>query len=452
MGRDVGLNEDDANTWLAPLKLDAIGPKRAVISGIPNAFFKSRIKFQFAPLLKQCLARSFAYASLDDDFELELRIGASTGGNSPRTASIPAAGPGDESRRATQADRPAQGSLFADFIAAPSNSLALRAARDVALAPGREYNPLFICAAMGMGKTHLLRAIASEAARHNPELQIVYQTAEAFTNDLVDGIRLKRTKSVRQRYRTAEILLLDGVDFLQVSQRSQEELLHTFDEVRAAGGQLVFSADRLPGALTGLNPGLRTRLQTGLVVEIGLLDREQRMRVLKAKADAQGIALTDEMVRMLAERITSGIRPLEGALVRLVTYASMYDEAITEEFVQRVAEPFFDQQPKPAGLPVGSAAVFATVCNRFDVTLKTLRSRERTAHVSRARRVAAYLLRELGTLSYPEIGAALGGRTHSTVIHAIGRVHEELDADPQFRHVIMKVRHELSGGSEGTAS
>jgi chromosomal replication initiator protein len=139
-------------------------------------------------------------------------------------------------------------------------------------------------------------------------------------------------------------------------------------------------------------------------------------------------------------------------LVRLVAYASMYDEAVTLDFVERVAAPFFDRDPDQAGLPVSSDAVFARVCDQYEVTLKALRSRDRTAHISRARRVAAYLLRELGTLSYPEIGTALGGRTHTTVIHAVNRVQEELQEDPHFRHAMMKVRYELSGRAAEAAS
>lgn len=450
-----GLAPDDANTWLPPLQLDAIGPRRAVISGVPNAFFKSRIKFQFAPLLKQCLARTFSDTSPDGDFELELRIGAaSTDSSAPGAAPDPAGDSGRpvSSGHSVLSAHPGPRTAFADFIEAPSNALALRAAMEVARAPGREYNPLFICAATGMGKTHVLRAIAGEAARNTPQARILYRTAEAFTNDLVEGIRLRRTKTVRQRYRAVDMLLLDSVEFLLVSQRAQEELLHTFDEVQAAGGQLVFSADRLPAAMTALHPGLRSRFQMGLVVEIGSADRELRLRVLRARAKGQGVGLSEEMIQLLAKRISSGIRPLEGALVSLVAHASMYDEPITMEFVERVAEPFFDREPEQAGLPVPSDAVFAEVCDRFEVTLKALRSRERTAHISRARRVAAYLLRELGALSYPEIGSALGGRTHSTIIHAIGKVHEELDADPHFRHAMMKVRHDLSGDRARIAS
>lgn len=446
-----GLTPDDAKTWLPPLRLDAIGPRRAVISGVPNAFFKSRIKFQFTSLLKECLARSFSDSSLDGDFELELRIGtASDDASAPGEAPVPAGKSGrtdlsGHSSRPAVSARPGPRTAFADFIEAPSNALALRAAQDVARAPGREYNPLFICAATGMGKTHLLRAIAEAAEQNIPQSKILYCTAEAFTNDLLEGIRHRRTKTVRQRYRAVHMLLLDSVEFLLVSQRAQEELLHTFDEVQAAGGQLVFSADRMPAAMSALHPGLRSRFQMGLVAEIGAADRELRLRVLRARAEAQGLALSEEMIELLAGRITSGIRPLEGALVRLVAYASMYDESITMEFVERVAEPFFDREPEQPGLPVSSDAVFAEVCDRFEVTVKALRSRERTAHISRARRVAAYLLRELGALSYPEIGSALGGRTHSTIIHAIGKVQEELDADPHFRHAIMKVRHELCG-------
>ena len=251
-------------------------------------------------------------------------------------------------------------------------------------------------------------------------------------------------KTMRQRYRTAHMLLLDDVEFLQVSQRSQEELLHTFDEIHRAGGQLVFSANQPPAEMTTLNPALRSRLQMGLVAEIAPANHKLRLRVLREKAKIQGIALTEEMLELLTTRITCGIRPLEGALVRLVAYTSMYDEPVTMEFVERVAAPFFDKPTEATGLPVASNVVLAKVCDQYEVSVKSLYSRNRSSYISRARRVAAYLLRELSVLSYPEIGAVLGGRSHSTMIHAIEKVRTELDADPHFRDTMMKTRCELS--------
>lgn len=448
-----GLGDEDARSWLPSLELASISEKKAVLSGIPNAFFRSRIHSRFAPLLRASLAQCFAHTPLDDDFRVELRVGKGEGEDSARGGGEPpgTAGAGARGRTAERPGAPfaAAGAQYSfdDFVEAPSNRLALGAARAVAAGGGKGYNPLFLVAGTGMGKTHLLRAIAATAAANMPQGRIVYQTAEEFTNDMVEGIRRKRMNSVRRQYRTADMLLLDGVDFLQVSERSQEELLHTFDAVHGAGGRLVFSADRLPAAMTALHPTLRSRFQMGLVTEIAPAEHELRVRLLLTKARAQDIALTEEMADTLARRITSGIRPLEGALVRLLAYSSMLHEPITPEFMCRVAEPFFDREPEPQGLPVASESVFVRVCDRYEVTMKTLRSRDRSSNVARARRVAAYLLRELSTLSFPEIGTALGGRTHSTVIHAINNVRAELDSDPQFRHAMMKLRHELSGNA-----
>ena len=461
------LNQEDAAAWLPALELTSISPEKAVLSGIPNPFFKNRIGHQFAPLLRQCLAESFGQTRFEEDFQLELRIGKAGPGRGRGGGATAAAGEAVPAGNVAAAQEPeANGDMMAGgvsrpetadarfsfdtFVEGPSNRLALKLARDVAAHPGGRRNPLFIVAGVGLGKTHLLRAIAHEAKRRSPQPRVIYRTAEEFTNEVVDGIRQKRMKALRNRYRTVDMLLLDDVEFLLVSVKAQEELLHTFDAVQSAGGQLVFGSNRFPAALEGLNPTLLSRLEAGLATELGEPEQELRLGMLKMKARAEGVPLSAEAAQLLVRRISTGFRRLEGALVRLAAYASMLAEPITPDFVNKVAEPLFDPEPLASpGLPVAGDLVLGRVCDHFGITMKTLRSRERTARIARARGVAVYLLREAGALSYPEIGAALGGRSHSTILHAMRKIERELAADPHYRRAVNGLLADLQGGGSG---
>ncbi len=462
------LDEEDAATWLPPLELASLSPGKAVFHGIPNTFFKNRIQARFAPLVRECLAEAFGAPPLGEDLALDLRVG----GAPSREISLhqpqvggPAEFPGavypEVDPLPPEASQSAYGGAgapvrpgvpgsaefsFADCIEGEANAAALKLSRQVADAPGARYNPFYLVGGVGLGKSHLLRVIAAEVSRAEPSLRVVYRTAEAFTNDVLDGIRRKRMPAVREVYRTADLLLVDDVQFLQVSERSQQELLHTFDALHGAHKQVVFSADRFPAELGRLEPTLRSRMEMGLAAEIAPPNSKMRLAFLMAKARSNGLELPPESAQLLAQKITSGFRQLEGALVRVAAYAALHGEAATPAFVARVAEPFFEEEPEPPGLPVSEEIVLGRVCDHFGLAMKTLRSRGRTAHLAKARRVAVYLLRETGGLSFPEVGAALGNRSHSTIIHAMRVVQKELDSDPAFRKAVFRLRCSLAGG------
>ncbi|MCZ6842659.1 MAG: chromosomal replication initiator protein DnaA [SAR324 cluster bacterium] len=450
------LKEEDAAAWLPALELTSLSPSKAVLSGIANPFFRNRIGHQFAPLLRECLAESFVQTRFDEDFQLELCVGSGAGRQAdPEGAGgMIAAGDADGLAPANllAADEtghnpfsgPEDRYTFHTLVEGPCNRLALQLAREVAAKPGKRHNPLFIVGGIGLGKTHLLRAIAHQTRRAHPLFKVIYRTAEEFTNDVVDGIRRKRMKAFREKYRGADLLLLDSVEFLSVSVKAQEELLHTFDALHAAEAQLVFSSTRFPAALDGLDPALRSRFEPGLVTELSEPDDALRLRMLQAKAAMEQVMLPENVARLLIERISSGFRRLEGALVRLIAYASMLNEPITVNFAARVAEPFFDPAPpEAAGLPVTADAVLGAVCDQYGITVKALRSRNRMKTLVEARRVAMYLLREAGGLSYPEIGAALGSRTYSTVQQALGKVERDLMTNIGFKNALSGLREEL---------
>ena len=435
------LGSEDAAAWLPLLEPTHVAADQVVLSGVPNSFFKSRIATKFLGVIREGLARAFPDVPFVADVPVELRVGPAGGLGENAPAALP---PGTA---AGAAAKPPQGLeprlTFATFQEGEANRLALALARQVAAAPGARYNPLLLVGGSGLGKTHLLQALVVQVTVDRPHWQVRYATAEAFAQDVWEGIRRRRMADLRSRYRTLHLLALDDLEFLPGKRKVQEELLYTLDALHGTGRQLVFSARSYPRAMEGLDPALRSRLEMGLITELAPPDAETRRRIVQARASAEGLRLAPEAEALLVERITASPRQLEGALLRVAAYASLLEERVTADFVARAAAPCFDPEPG-AGLPVPAERILGAVCDRFALSVTALRSRSRTASVVTARQVAAYLLREMGRLSFPEIGAALGNRSHSTMIHAVRAMERALGREPPLRRQVVALREELA--------
>lgn len=442
------LSEEDAEAWLSPLQLVSLGPEKAVLGGIPNTFFRNRIRRRFAPLLRECLSEAFPTLQIGERFSIELNLGAS--GEAPGAALHPKAPPAAAGGEAPPAGQSPPRYRFDNFLEGPHNRDALRFARKVAASPGQRYNPLLLVGAVGLGKTHLLRAIAHQLGQRFAPQKVVYTTAEAFANEVVDGIRGKKMARVREVFRQADALLVDDIDFLAVSPKSQMELLHTFQALQAAGKQMVFSAIRFPAAIAGLDPALRSRLEGGLIVDIAPPDEQARLNLIAARAAEEGIDLPEESARLLARRISAGPRQLEGALLRLGAYASLHETPLTPDFVQDFAAPFFDPEPAASALSVAPDKILGAVCDHFGTTITALRGKGRTARLVEARRVAVYLLHDAGRLSFAEIGALLGNRTHATMFKTRANLVARLEAEPALKAETANLRASLGETEQST--
>lgn len=330
---------------------------------------------------------------------------------------------------------------FKTFVRGASNSLASAAAIAVAEQPAKAYNPLFIYGGVGLGKTHLMHAIGHAMLKRNPDAKIAYMSAERFTNEMIDSISDAKMNRFRRSYRTVDILLVDDIQFLANKERTQEEFFHTFNELHGANKQIVISSDRTPRQIPTLEDRLRSRFEWGMIADIQPPDFETRVAILRKKAEQCHCPLSNEVSHLLAERVPSNIRELEGALTRLMAFSSLQQKPITVELATEALRGIL---PDPSLRVITISSIQKAVCEYFSISLNELNGKRRDQKVVKPRQVAMYLCKELTGASYPEIGSEFGGRDHTTVMHSVRKIDANI-GDPYFRTSLDNIRNMLSG-------
>jgi chromosomal replication initiator protein len=312
---------------------------------------------------------------------------------------------------------------FETFVKGASNQFALAAALRVAETPARSYNPLFIYGSAGLGKTHLLHAIG-HYVHHNYQHHVVrYVSTETFMNEYVDAIRSNSMAGLRRKYREIDVLLIDDVQFLEGKEGLQEEFFHTFNSLHGANKQIVISSDRMPDAIQTLEERLRGRFKWGLITDIQPPDVETRLAILRNKAERERVQVPAETLEFIASKISTNIRELEGALIRVTAYASLSGTAITTELAQQqLADLLTDSQPKPRT----DAELLAEIAGYLAFEVEALKGKSRQRPLVTARQIAMYVFRETTDLSYPSIARLFGGRDHTTVIHAVEKIQRQM--------------------------
>lgn len=325
---------------------------------------------------------------------------------------------------------------FENFVVGASNRLAHAAALAVAEKPAQAYNPLFLYGGVGLGKTHLLHAIGHRCSQN--ALQVLYVSSEEFTNDLINAIRSHTTQAFRDKYRRIDVLLIDDIQFIAGKESTQEEFFHTFNTLHGQDKQIVISSDRPPKALVTLEERLRSRFEWGLTSDIQPPDFETRLAILRSKAERAGRRLPDEFMEVIARRVQSNIRELEGALTRVVAYADLSGLPLSQQLVDSALADLL-----PRRTEVQPDEVIRTVAEMFGVPKDDLLGRGRSRKVALPRQIVMYLLREEVNISLPQIGETLGGRDHTTVMYGCDKIADLLERDDRLRRQVIEIKEQL---------
>ena len=321
---------------------------------------------------------------------------------------------------------------FDAFVVGSSNQFAQAACQAVAELPSRAYNPLFIYGGVGLGKTHLLHAVGHQSVRLFPGMAVVYISSERFTNELINAIRYDRTAEFRARYRTIDLLLIDDIQFISGKERTQEEFFHTFNDLYESRKQIIVSSDCSPKEIPEIEERLRSRFEWGLIADIQPPDFETRVAILKKKAALERVRLTDDVAYLIASRIKSNIRELEGSLTRMIAFCALTGREMSVDLTQEVLGELWGEEEKIITIE----QIQRKVCDLFGIRLSDLKAKTRTKAIAFPRQIAMYLARQLTHASLAEVGRAFGGKDHTTVLHAVDKVQALLQEDPKLRRTI----------------
>ena len=426
------LTEQELNTWIRPLH--ALEDAHTLRLLAPNRFVMDWVRDRFLPRISN-LARELAE---DRERRVLLEVGTGREEVVPGTPAQPMVG-------GTGMPTPGSGLnplyTFDTFVEGKSNQFALAAARQVAENPGRAYNPLFIYGGVGLGKTHLMHSVGRLIQERNPRARVAYVHSERFVNDMVRGLQHNTINEFKRQYRSLDALLIDDIQFFVGKERSQEEFFHTFNALLEGQQQVILTCDRYPKEVEGLEERLKSRFGWGLTVPIEPPELETRVAILMKKATVESVPLPSEVAFFIAQRVSSNIRELEGALRRVAANAQFTGQPVTLENVREWLKDILARQDRLVTLD----NIQKTVADYFHVRVGDMLSKKRSRSIARPRQVAMSLAKGLTTHSLPEIGDAFGGRDHTTVLHACRKVQELRGLDPRFEENYQTLVRTLTG-------
>jgi chromosomal replication initiator protein len=442
------LPEQTFRTWLEPAEPSAFQDGLLTVV-VPDQFSADWNESKHSELLA-----SFAPVALGHPIRLQFRISEERAKRAQLDIFVqqPAAPLAPVSQQKSAISAPLNPRYtFEQFVIGKSNDVAAAASQAAAQAPGKVYNPLFIYGETGLGKTHLMQAIAHELVRKTPSLRLAFVGTEQFTNDFVSAIQGGQMHEFRRRYREIDLLLVDDVQFLKGKESTQEEFFHTFNAIYEAGRQIVLTSDRPPKEIPGLESRLVSRFEWGMVANVDSPDLEHRIAILKKKASLDHLELTipDEVIEFIAQHVKSSVRELEGSIIKLLAYASLKHREISVELAREALKDKLRSSANTSDFPdvpptsITVATIQQVVAREWGVTPDGLRSKTRTKQLTGPRQVAMFLCRELLALQLVEIGNAFGGRDHSTVIHSLDRVADDMASMPEFAERVTRLRSML---------
>ena len=434
------VNEHTFSTWLEPIHCEKESDRGFVLS-CPNKFFISWVKDNYFDLITNTL-----FELTETNYTINFLSRDDFGSKSVLQDS------NDQSQSATepklsQTDNWAlQKNLnpnytFERFVVGDCNQFAKAASMAVSDNLGSSYNPLFLYGGVGLGKTHLMSATGYAVLSTDRTKRVSFSTSEEFTNEMINAIRFDRMVGFREKYRNVDLLLIDDVQFIAGKERTQEEFFHTINTVCENGKQIVLTSDRPPNEIPDIEHRLRTRFSWGLIASLGLPDLETRVAILKRKAYDDSVDLPDDVAYFLAQSVASNVRELTGCLIRVIAMSTLQGVPLSVDLAQNAVEDIIPRHVKQITIE----EIISTVAKAYNVKASDIKSKKKHKRFSFPRQVAMFLSRELTEYSYPEIGAAFGGKDHSTVIHATRKIEQSIETDPMLRNTVDRLKTDIRG-------
>ena len=417
------LSDMTIKTWFDEITVVTMEDS-ALVLHCSNPFKKNTVEARFLPHIK---------AALKDIFSTDLEVKILS---DEQLAAYHGVAP----------DRPgnlfdSDAFTFETYVVGPQNKLAYAAAKAVAEKPAEGFNPLFIYGESGLGKTHLLYAIAHLMRSRRPESRIVYIKGDDFTNELVSSIRENRNAEFREKYRQADILLVDDIQFIAGKIQTQEEFFHTFNTLYESGKQIVLTSDRPPREMTQLSDRLMSRFESGLMVDVAPPDFETRLAIIHNKAALLGVKLPDEVMDYIAENVTTNVRQLEGTLNKILAYRDLLGDQVDEDSVGRAVRDMLKRSNEYVPSP---KVIISYICSYYNIDEETLRGQSRSRDVVAARQLAMYLIRRMHATPLDGIGKEFGNRDHSTILHSLDKVEKQMQTDPKFAERVKEITTNIS--------
>jgi chromosomal replication initiator protein len=436
------LSADTYNLWFAPLRVCAQDDTQVTLE-VANDFCEVWLKDNYMGLLQDVLA-----VASGRRLQVKFKVAAAAAAPAaPPAAATPAPAKAKTSEPVHDRNGASHDlgfnpkNTFDTFVVGSNNNFAYAATLAVAQSPGKSYNPLFLYGGVGLGKTHLLHAIGQYVVANRKGARVAYLSSEKFTNEYIDGIQNNQLVRFRKKYRQTDVLLIDDIQFLAGKERIQEEFFHTFNALHEAHKQIVLTCDRPASEIQNLEQRLVSRFEWGLVTDLQPPDVEMRLAILQKKAQLMGVTLPEEIMNFLANRIRTNIRRLEGALIRVASYAALTGKMLSLEVVEGLLREILHEEGRSS---VNIEVIQKKVAEHFDIRLADMTSKRRPENIAFPRQVAMYLSRQMTESSLSVIGEAFGGRDHGTVLHACRLVKDRMEVDANVRQTVSHLEKQLS--------